>query len=86
MVKIPSRVTTFVEMALGGSKNGTEHVLPLRVHEAAFPLSLHACDLRQEDCAATFSFTKSARLKLFRGAPTTPSEVETALVATLAPF
>ena len=30
LVKIPSRVTTFVEMAMSGSRNGTEHALPLR--------------------------------------------------------
>ena len=40
LVKLPSRVTTFVEMALDGSRNGTEHVLPLRQYEgSAFSLS-----------------------------------------------
>ena len=35
LIKVPSRVTTFVEMALGAGRNGTTHVAPLR------PLGAH---------------------------------------------
>ena len=63
LVKLPSRVTTFVEMALDGSRNGTEHVLPLRKYEgSAFKLS--TCDLREEQCAGQFAFDKKSRLEL----------------------
>ena len=76
--ELPSRVTTFIEMALDGSRNGTEHVLPLRPHEgAAFKLA--TCDLFQEDCATELAFSKSSKLKLFRGAPPTVSDVLNAL-------
>jgi len=78
LVKVPSRVTTFVEMALSGSRNGTLHVTPLRSLEGeAFQLA--TCDIGEEACSTSFSFTKASRLRLFRGAPATVSDVQTAL-------
>jgi len=82
LVKLPSRVTTFVEMALDGSRNGTEHVLPLRKFEGS-SFALSTCDLREAECTGQFSFDKRSRLKLFRGAPATPSEVTAALTAAI---
>merc|ERR1719460_3344646 len=78
LVKLPSRVTTFVEMALDGSRNGTEHVLPLRKFEGA-SFSLATCDLHEADCRTDISFDKKAKLKLFRGAPSTINDVSRAL-------
>ena len=78
LVKLPSRVTTFVEMALDGSRNGTEHVLPLRAYEGA-SFSLATCDLHEADCRGTFAFDKRSSLKLFRGAPSTIADVTRAL-------
>ena len=70
LVKIPSRVTTFLEMAMAGSRDGSEHVAPLRALEnEAF--QVYACNIGQADCSLPFSFSKSMRLKLFRGAPAT---------------
>jgi len=80
MIKVPSRVTTFIEMVLGGSRNGTEHVLPLRSAEGD-NFRLAACDLHQPDCSMGFSFTKKSKLKLFRGAPATVADVSAALEA-----
>jgi len=80
LVKIPSRATTFLEMTLNSARNGSDHVQPLRVHEAdSFQLS--ACDIYQPDCSTTFSFSKSSKLKLFRGAPATIRDVSQALHA-----
>jgi len=78
LVKIPSRVTTFVEMAIDGSRNGTEHVLPLRKYEGA-SFSLATCDLHEPDCSTELSFSKNSKLKLFRGAPATLADVASAL-------
>jgi len=78
LIKVPSRITTFVEMALSAGRNGTEHVLPLRSLEGdSFQLS--TCDVGEEDCSTSFSFTKSSKLVLFRGAPATIADVQTAL-------
>jgi hypothetical protein len=80
MIKVPSRVTTFVEMALSGSRNGTTHVQPLRKLEGnAF--SLATCDIGETNCNTTFSFQKGSRLKLFRGAPATVPDVAAALAS-----
>merc|ERR1719460_1228423 len=65
LVKVPSRVTTFVEMALSGSRNGSTHVLPLRSLEGS-SFSLATCDVGEEACNTTFSFTRGSRLLLFR--------------------
>lgn len=78
MIKLPSRLTTFVEMALSGSRNGTEHVLPLRSAEGG-NFRIAACDLHQPDCAMGFDFTKKSKLKQFRGAPATVRDVSAAL-------
>jgi len=75
MIKVPSRVTTFVEMTLSGSRNGTEHVAPLRPLESS-AFSLVTCDLGQEDCSTHFTFSRQAKLKLFRGAPATVADVQ----------
>jgi hypothetical protein len=75
LVKVPSRVTTFVEMALSGSRNGSTHVLPLRSLEGA-SFSLATCDVGEEACNTTFSFTRGSRLLLFRGAPATVQDVQ----------
>jgi len=82
LIKVPSRVTTFVEMALSASRNGTEHVRPL-TSLAGESLELAACDIAEENCATTFSFDKDSRLILFRGEPSTPHQVYSA-VANLA--
>ena len=74
LIKVPSRVTTFVEMALGGSRNGTAHVEPLRDLEGA-SFELVTCDIGEEACATRFSFTRSSKLLLFRGAPATVQDV-----------
>jgi len=80
MIKVPSRVTTFVEMTLSGSRNGTEHVAPLRpLEEPGFTLA--TCDVKQEDCSTFFSFSRNSKLKLFRGAPPTVAEVQAAVAA-----
>ena len=80
MIKIPSRVTTFVEMALSGSRNGTEHVLPLRSLEGQ-SFALATCDIGESDCATQFAFTRDSQLILFRGAPATVQGVQQALAA-----
>jgi len=80
MIKVPSRVTTFVEMALSGSRNGTTHVMPLRSLEGdAFKLA--TCDIGESSCSTTFAFTKGSKLKLFRGAPATVPDVAAALAS-----
>lgn len=75
MIKVPSRVTTFVEMTLSGSRNGTDHVQPLR-HLEGDGFALTTCDVEQEDCSTFFSFSRSSQLKLFRGAPATVADVK----------
>jgi len=80
LIKVPSRVTTFVEMALSGGRNGTEHVRPLRSLEGD-TFSLAACDIGEEDCATTFTFAKDSKLVSFRGAPATVPGVQDALAA-----
>ena len=75
LIKVPSRVTTFVEMALSGSRNGSTHVLPLRSLEGA-SFSLATCDVGEAVCNTTFSFTRGSRLLLFRGAPATVQDVQ----------
>jgi len=80
LVKVPSRITTFVEMALSSGRNGTEHVLPLRSSEGA-SFQLATCDVGEADCATQFSFTKTSQLVLFRGAPATVQEVQSALAS-----
>jgi len=82
LVKLPSRVTTFVEMALDGSRNGTDHVLPLRKYEGA-SFSLSTCDLHEAGCRASFAFDKKSSLKLFRGAPSTINDVTEALASAI---
>jgi len=74
LIKIPSRVTTFVEMALMGSRNGTLHVKPLRGLEGA-NFELATCDIGEEACRTSFSFPKGSRLLLFRGAPASIPDV-----------
>ena len=80
LIKVPSRITTFVEMALAGSRNGTQHVMPLRDYESP-AFSLHTCDIGEERCASAFTFTKSSRLRLFRGKPATIKDVAAALAS-----
>ena len=87
LIKVPSRVTTFVEMALSAGRNGTEHVLPLRPNEGTSPhgaqqtkrFELVTCDIDEVDCQASFGFGKASRLTLFRGAPATVAAVQAAL-------
>lgn len=78
MIKVPSRITTFVEMALSGSRNGTDHVQPLRAVEGP-SFTLATCDIGEVDCATSFSFTRDSELVLFRGAPPTVQAVQDAL-------
>ena len=74
LVKIPSRVTTFVEMTMSSSRDGTRHVRSLRKYEGeSFHVS--TCDIGQADCSSSFTFTRDSRLKLFRGAPATVRDV-----------
>jgi len=75
LIKVPSRVTTFVEMALSSSRNGSTHVAPLRPLEGS-SFQLATCDIGEADCATTFSFGPGARLLLFRGAPATVQDVQ----------
>ena len=75
---MPSRVTTFLEMTLASGRNGTEHVAPLRGREGE-SFSLSTCDIGEEACAASFSFGKASKLRLFRGAPATIPGVSEAL-------
>ena len=67
LIKIPSRVTTFLEMALSSSRNGSEHVAPLRAFEGE-SFELHTCDAGESGCSLPFSFTKADKLVRFRGA------------------
>jgi hypothetical protein len=80
MIKVPSRVTTFVEMIASGSRNGTEHVLPLRPLEG-HSFQLATCDIGETDCATSFSFSRTSRLVSFRGAPATVQGVSSALAS-----
>jgi len=80
LIKVPSRITTFVEMALSGSRNGTEHVLPLRPSERD-SFQLATCDIDEHDCSTSFTFTSTSQLVLFRGAPSTVQEVQSALLS-----
>lgn len=80
LVKIPSRVTTFVEMALSASRNGTDHAQPLRAVEGE-AFRIFTCDVAQEDCSTSFSFTKESKLKLWRGAPPTVEDTLRAVSA-----
>jgi len=75
LIKVPSRVTTFVEMALAGSRNGTLHVAPLRKLEGS-SFELVTCDVGEMGCSTTFAFNKGSKLLLFRGAPATISDVQ----------
>ena len=70
LMKIPSRVTTFLEMTLWGSRNGSEHVAPLHPFEGE-SFQLHTCDNGESGCFLDFSFTKADKLVRFRGAPAT---------------
>jgi len=78
LIKVPSRVTTFVEMAMSGSRNGTRHVQPLR-HLEGQSFELATCDIGEASCSSMFTFTKSSQLKLFRGAPATIKDVQSAM-------
>merc|ERR1719311_588273 len=78
LIKIPSRVTTFLEMSLSSSRNGSEHVAPLRAFEGE-SFELHTCDAGESGCSLPFSFTKADKLVRFRGAPTTVPAVSAAL-------
>merc|ERR1712087_974074 len=80
LIKIPSRATTFLEMTLTAARDGTTHVAPLRPFEGD-SFSLVACNVGQPDCSASFAFTKSSKLKVFRGAPATVHDVSNALRA-----
>jgi len=75
LIKVPSRVTTFVEMALAGSRNGSLHVQPLRRLEGS-SFRLETCDVGEVGCNTSFSFDKGSKLLLFRGAPATVSDVQ----------
>ena len=77
-IKVPSRVSTFLEMAFSATRSSTEHVRQLRRYEGE-AFSLYTCEHDEPSCAASFSYTKASRLKLFRGAPATPAAVRTAL-------
>jgi len=74
-VKIPSRVTTYLEMFMHSTRNGTQHVLPLRKFEKAHNLTLVTCDQAQHDCSADFEFTKETELLQFYGRPPSAAEV-----------
>jgi hypothetical protein len=76
-VKIPSRVTTYVEMFMHSTRNGTQHVLPLRKFEEdpELKLRLVTCDQGQEDCSAQFKFTSDTKLLQFYGRPPSAAEV-----------
>jgi len=80
MIKVPSRITTFVEMALSGSRNGTMHVLPLRELEGD-SFRLATCDIGEYSCSTQFAFERGSKLKLFRGAPATVPDVAAALAS-----
>ena len=80
LIKVPSRITTFVEMALAGSRNGTQHVAPLRGFESP-AFSLYTCDIGETGCSSSFRFSKNAKLRLFRGKPSTINDVTAALAS-----
>ena len=80
LIKVPSRITTFVEMALAGSRNGTQHVAPLRSFESP-AFSLYTCDIGETGCSSSFRFSKNAKLRLFRGKPSTINDVTAALAS-----
>lgn len=81
LVKIPSRVTTYLEMVTSSTTDADGHVKDLRVLETeASPVNgasfrLLVCNEHETYCPSTFKFTGSSRVVQFVGKPFSAYEV-----------
>eukprot|EP01047_Picozoa_sp_COSAG01_P019946 COSAG01_NODE_1123_length_11617_cov_13.832769_8_plen_1297_part_00 len=80
-LKIPSRVSTYLEMWLGSDTPAGAHIAPLRRFESD-NFRIFACDGGPR-CTAEFNFPPASRLVQFVGMPAVVSEVEVAVATAL---
>jgi hypothetical protein len=92
LIKLPSRVTTFIEMSMANSVPAYEHITPIldtlrkmdNVNSDG-PNSVKAkwtiCEHDHTSCAVTFELGENSRVIQFMGRPPTNTEVVNALIA-----
>jgi hypothetical protein len=90
VIKLPSRITTFIEMTLGSTTPAFEHMAPVldalrdaNVNDDADPNSVKAvwniCEHNFHDCNVKFEFGKDAKVLQFMGRPPSSAELISAI-------
>eukprot|EP00622_Pseudochattonella_farcimen_P004273 FR739631.1.p1 GENE.FR739631.1~~FR739631.1.p1 ORF type:complete len:271 (+),score=28.82 FR739631.1:100-813(+) len=84
LIKLPSRITTYVEMFMGSTRTASEHLASLKnVLESykdinpvnASSINLMTCEASKPDCALSFTLDSSSRAVQFQGRPPSAHEL-----------
>jgi hypothetical protein len=84
LLKVPSRVTTYLELFLGSETPAAAHVSvlqPFTKVDGELRFELMTCEHNETACAASFKFPASSTLVQFAGRPPSSAEVAEALAA-----
>jgi hypothetical protein len=84
LLKVPSRVTTYLELFLGSETSASTHVSVLEPFKQAgngLRFELMTCEHNETSCEASFMFPSSSKLVQFAGRPPSSAEVAEALTA-----
>jgi hypothetical protein len=84
LLKVPSRVTTYLELFLGSETPAAAHVSvlqPFTKVDGELRFELMTCEHNETACAASFMFPASSTLVQFAGRPPSSAEVAEALAA-----
>jgi len=77
IIKLPSRVTTYIEMFMGSERTAEDHLAPLEaaVKPTDAAVTLVACEAPDFNCTASFQFDEHSRVVQFLGRPPSVREV-----------
>lgn len=84
LLKVPSRVTTYLELFLGSETPAAKHVevlAPFAQAGSDLRFELMTCEHDETSCGASFMFPPSSKLVQFAGRPPSSAEVAAALAA-----
>lgn len=77
LIKLPSRVTTYIEMAMGSTRGANSHVLPLTNDYAG--VRVVTCESAASGCNATVELGAKSRVVQYVGRPPSITELTGAL-------
>jgi hypothetical protein len=84
LLKVPSRVTTYLELFLGSETPAATHVAVLEQFKqvgSELKFEIMTCETDETSCGASFMFPSSSTLVQFAGRPPSSAEVAKALAA-----